>query len=400
MKNFTLKDVFFNKFSICMIFSIVLLSNCYLGFCSSIESIIKYSNLILAIILIFVYIIDKKKNWFITTLLIFCFFIMVSCILGNYSNIKIFFGVYSSIITMCIYLNLAIEYKCKESLKILNFIFYILILINFFTIIFFPKGMYKTSLYSTNWFFKYDNIHIYMYFPALLVGYVNLELQNKKNFFKIMFYLEILCILFGVIYCHSATTIVSFSVLLLYLIFRNKINSSIFFNAKNYLIMYFSIFFGIVVCRLQNLFSWFIVGVLKKDLTFTTRTILWDRIIEYIKAKPVMGYGIENTEIFRKKMNGNFFTHAHNTIYDILYKGGMLALISHFALLIEAIHSLYKNKNSSLAKIASIFILGVLITMNFEAREEKMGLYIILCICFNIGKIIKLNINAKGEKNG
>ena len=113
-----------------------------------------------------------------------------------------------------------------------------------------------------------------------------------------------------------------------------------------------------------------------------------------------MGYGIENTEIFRKKMNGEFFTHAHNTIYDILYKGGILALLSHFALLIEAIRSLYKNKNSDLAKIASIFILGVLITMNFEAREEKMGLYIILCICFNIGKIIKLNINVKGEENG
>ena len=399
MKELTLKNIFFNKISIFVIFFILLLDNCYMGFNSYLDYFVKYSSLIIAILLLIIYIFDKNKNKFINVFLLYGVSIFISCCLGTFSNIKNFIGTYSSIIAMCLYLNYAIVYKCKESIKTLNNIYLLLIIINFCTLLIFPKGMYKTSLYSTNWFFKYDNVHMYMYFPAMLIGYINLQMQDNDKKLKIVWFMEIFLVAFGVLFCHSATTMVSCAVLVIYLLCKKAINTRYFFNAKNYLIIYVVTFFTIVVYRLQNIFSWFIVGVLKKDLTFTTRTVLWDRIVKYIYEKPIIGYGIENTEVFRKKMKGEFYTHAHNTTYDILYKGGILALFFHIVLLIESAIELCRYRNNEISRVASIFFFGVLITMNFEAREEKMGLYIILYICFSIGTFVKNALNNKGEVN-
>ena len=55
--------------------------------------------------------------------------------------------------------------------------------------------------------------------------------------------------------------------------------------------------FLVVVCRIQNLFSFIIVDMLGKDLTFTGRTRDWDLAFELIPQRLLLGYGSMNQAI-------------------------------------------------------------------------------------------------------
>ena len=70
-------------------------------------------------------------------------------------------------------------------------------------------------------------------------------------------------------------------------------------------------FYGIVLLRLQNIFSFIIQNILGKDLTFTGRTRIWDNAIEFIKARFIIGYGKETGAVIASKLGDIKFTHAH-----------------------------------------------------------------------------------------
>ena len=77
-----------------------------------------------------------------------------------------------------------------------------------------------------------------------------------------------------------------------------------------------------------------------------------------------------------------------------MYKGGILGLISHIVLLILPVKELYKNRENDLTKTVSMILFCLFVMMNFEARQEKIGLYIILTVAYNIKHIIKEKSNG------
>ena len=258
-------------------------------------------------------------------------------------------------------------------------------MINFFTIIIFPDGLYSDDLSKNNWFLLYDNMHIFIYIPGLLVSGIASNYKRKKiNFIYIIMFLMVT---YSVYFCFSATSVVGYSLYLIYIIFRKLIDRVKIMNAITYFIIFLCIFFFIVVFRFQNVFEPLIVDYLNKDLTFTGRTFIWDKVTQYIEEKPLLGYGIEEGNIFEMKTGG--FAHAHNTIYDILYKGGIISLILFMGIIISTIKELYENRDNRIAKLTSFVLFTILIMMNFEARQDKIGFYVILIIGYNIKSIIK-----------
>ena len=81
--------------------------------------------------------------------------------------------------------------------------------------------------------------------------------------------------------------------------------------------------FLVVVCRIQNLFSFIIVDMLGKDLTFTGRTRDWDLAFELIPQRLLLGYGSMN-QATEKIVLGDAFTH--NGLLELVFRGGIIAL--------------------------------------------------------------------------
>ena len=81
---------------------------------------------------------------------------------------------------------------------------------------------------------------------------------------------------------------------------------------------------SIVVLRLQELFSFLIVDVLHRDLTLTTRTIVWDKAFDVIESAPIFGYGLE--ESVTAQIRFGTVESSHNYFLDQIYYGGVVAL--------------------------------------------------------------------------
>lgn len=387
MKKITLFDVLYSKTMSFIIGFIILISCCYTAQFPMVQKVFFYCSYILSIGIIMIYILNRKFSKFSITLSIYGIGLMISSYLSDTAFVHTFFNIYLKIIAMSFYLDYGLKNYSNTIIPSMYKVFYILICINFYTLIKFPDGLYTTDLFSRNWFFDYDNTHIFMYFPAIVCMFFNMKLNKKKwGIFDVIF---ILLITFCVYYCFSANSVVAYTLFLIYLLMYKFINKLEIFNSRTYFIAYFVIFFTIVIFRLQNVFSWLIVGILGKDLTFTNRTVIWERVIDLIKTKLLLGYGQENSSIISSKLGNIHYTHAHNTTLDVLYKGGIITSISFLFLIIYPIKELYETRENELSKFISYIIFCLFIMMNFEAREEKIGLYIILVIAFNIKNIIK-----------
>lgn len=80
----------------------------------------------------------------------------------------------------------------------------------------------------------------------------------------------------------------------------------------------------VVVLRLQELFSFLIVDILHRDLTLTTRTVVWDKAFDVIESAPLFGYGLEDS--VTAQIRFGTVESSHNFFLDQIYYGGVVAL--------------------------------------------------------------------------
>ena len=148
------------------------------------------------------------------------------------------------------------------------------------------------------------------------------------------------------------------------------------FPIKKYIVVALILFIGIVFLRFQNIFSFIIEGWLKKDLTFTGRTYIWDIFISEIKKSILIGHGIVDSKYLILTLNAG---HAHNYFLQILYQGGLLTLSMFLGFFFSAIN---KVKNCNEKKYVGIVIFAYLISFIFEAYSLTNMFIIVLLIAY------------------
>lgn len=185
---------------------------------------------------------------------------------------------------------------------------------NLFTVIHKGPDMYG-SFYGA---LGYDNGFIsYLltaYFWALLYMFYKKKIVRPC--------LLIIVINYTLIYTWSATGLFGIFVLDLLVVinFFVKLRLSLF---KGFLIFLVSNF-AIVFLRIQNIFSFIIVDILHKDISFTGRTTVWDSSIKKIPYKFLLGYGFMGQEK-ESQILGDVY--CHNALLEILFRGGLIRLI-------------------------------------------------------------------------
>ena len=385
------KNNFKTLFFSCIIALIFCLTKCHISY-SFFKRIIEYLSIIISISIYLIYIKRNKYSKFVITFLLYLIVLILATLLNSNASINIIMKIYFLITAVIMYFDI-IDFKKESSKYIIKgwyYAFYLITLINFITIIVYPNGMYKNSIYTNNWFLGYDNTHICFFYSTILFMFLDKYLSKRK--YKLFDFTILVLITIQVFYCFSANSIVSFIVFIfltsLFTI-KRKNKNSFKLNIKNfYLInLLFNLFF--VVLRIQEKFEWLIVGVLGKKLDFSGRTVIWDKVVSLIRKQTFIGYGQEPVEIISNKLGNAAFAHAHNTILDITYKSGLLGLCLHSALHIQVIKELYSTKNNKLAIYVSILLFSFIILTIMEARQENFNLYLVLIIAFNIKKIIK-----------
>lgn len=81
----------------------------------------------------------------------------------------------------------------------------------------------------------------------------------------------------------------------------------------------------------NELASYIVEDVLKKDLTFTNRTHMWESALKIIGQSPIWGWGFADPDWYKSNMSA-FAIGPHNFLLSILIHGGVILMSIYLAI--------------------------------------------------------------------
>ncbi len=334
--------------------------------------------------------------------------------------------------------NYAFNYKLPK-------IFYCIL---FFNLAYLLSKLYNGTLTISFWFFFINSLGSILFVSAGIKEFRNKFIKCGRNMYFILLLLNIIFVIFfpgiqmdvGIVYLLGIRinfTIYVFVAILFTLlydkyIFQVKISKftiiliivgilnilipmvatgligisftlifSVIFYLKKpnkylyYFIIPITMFFLIVIITDANIsFLTNILDVFGKDLTFNNRTYIWKDAVKLITRQPIVGYGVSDLYV-----NAFASYHpAHNEILNVLYSGGILALIPF----LESFLCVIKNNNGKKDFINYIYIsllLSIALMMITEIQSTYTGFYYILGIGYFLGNDLDIYNKEKEYEN-
>ena len=182
------------------------------------------------------------------------------------------------------------------------------VVINTLTVFLFPNGMYASSMYTMNFFLSYRTAWFVFYLEAAFLCLLNNELYPSKEA-KSWLVFVLVCEYLSMIKVWTATGLlcITLGLLLVYLWKKKRIPS---FSVKAIILVEMVLCAIIVLFHMQEKFSFLIVGILKKDITFSQRVRIWNNALNAVLKSPWIGYGAMNTSR-AVSILGYGVNHAH-----------------------------------------------------------------------------------------
>ena len=354
------------------------------GIINQYETINQIFNILMigiTVILFVIYILKGK----ISNIIVFELLYLVTLFLITFlkeGDIDYFLKIYLPIFGLSIYTNMLINIDVKKFAKGSLYFFASIIIINFFTIIINPHG----DVNNRNFFLGYDN----NFAPVIVLGCA-LVLFFSKFLYKRTNWKATIVFICTVLSCFITTSagakLAAFMLMILYLymILGKEINLRKF-NHKLFFYISIIMFFVIIIFRMQEYFSFLIEDILDRDLTFSGRTYIWDRCLEYISNSPFIGYGVEDPNV---RAITKLIFHAHNIYLNILLEGGILALGIYFIFLKKGTEKLNGNNLGGIVGFA-ISIYYIMTIIEFYVKSQIFFYTII--IAFFINKFVDKDV--------
>lgn len=358
---------------------------------SNIDLVFSIYKIISFIIIIYLYIKQGKINKIDVTIFMSKIIIILSTLYNEGDIIKTL-GPTISVLSFVMLTEVALRKINIIFIDIIVKIYCVYMWLNFITLILYPEGVIKPDNWTPVYFLGIDNRFIFTLLPFVVFSLIfSLIKYNKIRCYD---YFNIIIILNMFIFLWSVGAAIGIILLSLYIFFvyptklNKKINYSFlicFVLILNLLIVYFQI---------QNYFSYLFVDILKKDLTISGRTILWQKIIEIIKDNFIFGRGsIYNSELYQ--IFDVPLTHPHNLFLSISYQGGIISFLLYLYILKLVGGKLNKYRNEKIYSILTVAIFIILLLSVVDTVDDGI-IYVVYVIAYNIEIILKYR---QGEKN-
>lgn len=343
-----MKKIAFNPQKIMSI--LVLLSCCDIAFITYVNNfssaVLLFLRLILIIILGLNLLVKKNNNWskiFILINLLFLIFICNSLLRTNsiiYYMIKLLSKPY--LIVLYIQSNFKNNLEIKNILNVWKKILFTLCLIDFITIIIFPKGMYADGNYTINWFLGYKTARlVYSWALIFITVYLDFDVikKGKKYFSKFTVFSVALCIFsaFRSQATGGSTALILYALLMFFLKMENDRNKGgklyLLYNPKNIVLYSGIIYYLVMTIETNSYIQNIVISLFNKSTTLSNRTGIWKNCLKFFMQSPIFGKGIftplEYTSISKYFLG----TNAHNFLLTLLISGGIIAVVMYLLML-------------------------------------------------------------------
>lgn len=282
----------------------------------------------------------------------------------------------------------------KDYLKILTCwknLLAIIVLIDFFTMLKYPNGMYNDGLYSLNWFLGYKTARFQLELPlCVLSAFLAHKKQSRSNF-ETYFYIVI-----SMFCCVKSSSTSSFGCMIIFLVllsfldiienFRNELKILYkIFNYKILLTIYTIVAISLISLNSNSFIQNFVVNVLHKDATLSTRTYIWKEILDKIYDHPFIGHGVLKQSVYTSITHSPFANSAHNMLLALLMEGGLLGILLYIAIIKKSFANILKNQCNIILILGIVVLLVVgLTSVSMLYCEFSMVFYEILYLSSNI----------------
>lgn len=262
------------------------------------------------------------------------------------------------------------------------------VVINTLTVFLFPNGMYASSMYTMNFFLSYRTAWFVFYLEAAFLCLLNNELYPSKEA-KSWLVFVLVCEYLSMIKVWTATGLlcITLGLLLVYLWKKKRIPS---FSVKAIILVEMVLCAIIVLFHMQEKFSFLIVGILKKDITFSQRVRIWNNALNAVLKSPWIGYGAMNTSR-AVSILGYGVNHAHCYYLNTALYYGIIGLGLGLYTIYYAFSGQATNK---IERSVEYINLGMLISLMTAFQVESMmsiGYY--LCMMY----IVVAYLNSKKQ---
>jgi O-antigen ligase len=306
-----------------------------------------------------------------------------------------------TILTLCLMFMAAAKLHSLSFLRAIRILFGILIVANFVTVVLFPDGIYNFSDHNIYYLLGHRNVMMRTIFPGVS-GSIIISLIDEG---RINFRAKILMVCVGIslVMAWSATALFAYVLFCISIFAFRKKELPKWFNVKTCYTASLLVFVFIVVLRLQNVFSFLIVDILHKDLTFTGRTVLWNAATAYILKNPIIGYGLERTDVIAHNLYWDTgFDSTHNFFFDILYQNGIIGALLLIVVFASAAQAVDIKSKGELRKIFTLIIMTYAVMVNFEPfinGDLRLFLSIIVYIYYFSNILVYGESGEKIQKN-
>ena len=288
---------------------------------------------------------------------------------------------------LCVLIDLCRQVDTKPVITALMIILQILCILNTLSIISSPQGMYILDDTTVNWssehswILGYDNVHITFILPAVrifLIYALNTHIPFSITATLVAFTLVPVYVTWSATSVSGITVFIAVAVITLIIKESRVLLNYVTFAAANIVA-----FFVIVIFRLQEYFSFIIVDILKKDLTFTHRTDLWDAGLAAFRQKPLTGYGVVTGEISNELIGQ---IHCHNYYLQILFESGITGMVLFIIILLLLVRPMLRCGNTVSACIMGRAMLTFLLISQFDIYSHMM-FFAMIVMAYHIEKI-------------
>ena len=142
------------------------------------------------------------------------------------------------------------------------------------------------------------------------------------------------------------------------------------------------LFFATVILHGENTSNIldFMTAFVGKDVSFSGRTSIWKRAIQYVLSNPLWGLG--NDVVYDVWGNYHYVYSAHNEVLDFAVKYGCVALAGFIIMHIITISAALRNKNSTACRMCLICVASLIFSGMFEAIGAEYSTWVILLLTY------------------
>lgn len=270
-----------------------------------------------------------------------------------------------------------------QFLKVISIFYYVLLILNTISFLIFPEGIAQTEYLKTPiYLIGIDNRFAFTYIPGLCIIAIYDILVNKKlTKYTYIFFIATYATF---IYFWSAGALIAESLFLVFYIVIYKL------KIKNLIGKYFPTviisFVLLVICRLQRLFKYLIVDILHKDLTLSSRTLLWDSAIKIIKENKLIGIGVQKSKRMIELISAY---HSHSHFLNVILQSGFLGISVYFGMIFSVFAKLKKYKENIIAQIIAFTLFVIFIMLLVDTFDITCNLMLLMTLGYNIAYFVE-----------